>query len=321
SGRLGNQWLYASRRWTLFAWLFLGAGNLLGAQWAYTVLGWGGFWGWDPVENSSLVPWVVLTVLLHGLILQHKKKALLKTNLFMGALSFILVVYGMFLTRSGVLTDFSVHSFGESELNSYLMFFLLFFLLFFLVVFFINIKSIKGEKLAEVFFNRETFMILGMLILFLSAFITFVGMSFPIISSLWGNPANVPIKFYNYMHIPIGLLIVLLAGIAVILKWNSGNLKNPQYLYWGTGVAFFITAVANVAGFIEWRTTLFLFFSIVMMVVNGLLIFKIIKDRPLKAGSYLTHFGIGLMFIGILVSAFFSQSQTLNLPINEEVKS
>ena len=316
-----QDWYKPAWSWVLYVTIALGAGLILGGYWAYATLGWGGFWGWDPVENSSLVPWVILTVLLHGLIVQHKKQALLKTNFFMGGLTFILVLYGMFLTRSGVLTDFSVHSFGESGINTYLLLFLLFFLFFFLIFYFKNFKLIKSEKLSDVFFNRETFIILGMMVLFLSALITFIGMSFPIISALWNNPSNVPIRFYNYMHIPIGLLIVLLAGLSVILKWNTGNLKKSNYLYWGTGIAMAASIGIALAGFLEWRTILYIFISTLMIVINGFLMFNIIKSNLLKSGKYLTHVGIGLMFIGIIIAAFFPKSEKLNLPLNEEVKS
>jgi len=122
-------------KWVMFSSLTLGFGIFLGGYWSYKVLGWGGYWGWDPVENSSLVPWLIVVALLHGLIIQKRKQALIKTNIVLSMVYFVLVLYSTYLTRSGVLANFSVHSFGESHISSFLRLLWIFFLVLGFVVF------------------------------------------------------------------------------------------------------------------------------------------------------------------------------------------
>ena len=123
-----DEWISGVFPYSLFVSLSLGAGIIMGGYWAYTTLGWGGYWAWDPVENSSLIPWLTSLVLLHGLIIQKKHGGLVKTNIFLAWFTFVLVLYGSFLTRSGILADFSVHSFSQTVINNYLVAFVVFFL-------------------------------------------------------------------------------------------------------------------------------------------------------------------------------------------------
>jgi len=188
SGLLKNDyssWIDRSYRWVLFSMTSLGIGIFLGAYWAYTVLGWGGYWGWDPVENSSLIPWLVIVALMHGLLLQKRKKVLVKTNIFLALLSLILVFYSTFLTRSGVLSDFSVHSFGDLGSSGNLIFFIIFFIIISVFLFIKRIRDMISEPLGEKIFTVENIICFGILALCFYSLFILIGTSMPILSGIF----------------------------------------------------------------------------------------------------------------------------------------
>jgi cytochrome c-type biogenesis protein CcmF len=144
-----RNWLGLSYRWVLFSMATLGVGIFLGGYWAYKVLGWGGYWGWDPVENSSLIPWLVVVALMHGMIIQKRRGALVRTNIFLSMLYFILVFYSTFLTRSGVLSNFSVHSFGAEGISGYIIYFILFYVIVSAYLFITRLRKIPATPSAR----------------------------------------------------------------------------------------------------------------------------------------------------------------------------
>ena len=207
--------------WTLFAVVSLGTGIVLGGIWAYKVLGWGGYWGWDPVENGSLIPWLSNAALLHGLLVQRVTGSLRRTNFFLAITSYVLVLYASFLTRSGVLADFSVHSFANLGLSGFLLSF-------------IGVAGIGGfglllwrlrdipkapEPLGS--FSRESFMWLGQLVFMLMCALVAVGMSAPLITRLFGPPANVQTSYYNLVNGPLAIALGLLLGLGPLLRWRK----------------------------------------------------------------------------------------------------
>jgi cytochrome c-type biogenesis protein CcmF len=202
--------------WALFALVSLGAGIALGGVWAYKVLGWGGYWGWDPVENASLVPWLVVAALLHGLLIQRTTGALARTNLLLALLAWGTVLGGTYLTRSGVLQDFSVHSFTDAGLNAPLSAFLLGSLLLGAGLLLARWGSVEARAANWMSLSRESALWLGMItVLVLTGLVAF-GTTVPLLTRLAGAPASVQARFYHLISVPLGIALVLRAKSYVI---------------------------------------------------------------------------------------------------------
>lgn len=316
-----KNWYKPAWPWILYGTAILGIGIILGGYWSYATLGWGGFWGWDPVENASFVPWMIYATLIHGVLLQKSRGALVKTNFFLAGLVFILVLYGSFLTRSGVLTDFSVHSFGESDLNIYLIVFLLFFVSLFLFFFIKYFTKIKGEPLKSDLFTKETFIVFGMLVLILSGILTFIGLSFPLISSLFGKPTNVPLSYYNTLHIPIAILIALLGGLSPLLAWNKPTIQKKKIFFGSVIASIVITGVSITLGLKDIRSIIMFLSAIFFLSVNLSMLVEMARLNLKAAGAYLTHVGIAFMLLGIIIFSFYSKSEKVNLPKGKVVNT
>ena len=205
-----RSWLEEARLWTLTAWSFLGAGIFVGGYWAYKVLGWGGYWGWDPVENSSLVPWLLSAVLLHLIDLARKKSSALTQAHISATFTYALVVYGTFLTRSGILGDFSVHSFAGSNIGAALALFDAIILIGGLSVILWKTKELPQGELYESHGSAAFAVLLGSLLIIFVAAIVWVGMSMPLLSQLFGEAASVDTNFYVKSTAPIAIVIVAL---------------------------------------------------------------------------------------------------------------
>jgi cytochrome c-type biogenesis protein CcmF len=307
-------WVKQARPWVIFTTLTLGAGIIMGGYWSYVTLGWGGYWAWDPVENASFVPWLFTAVLLHGLIIQSRQKGLVKTNLFLAGLAFISVLWGSFLTRSGVLADFSVHSFAESDLNLYLVAFVSLFSGIFLYFFFKSFAKMDSPRFAEGILSRETFILFGMMSLLFTGITVFIGTSSPIYTGLFGKPSNVSIGFYNTISIPIGVFMLLSMGIAPLLVWKVSELRDKKTLAIGAAAAFVVTVIAVIFGLTKPVSIILVLLSVFVVTTNGYVAFKIMKKKPAKTGSYLAHVGIALMIIGIITSSMYSKSEKVTLP-------
>jgi len=313
-----DNWIKAVYPYALFSALMLGAGIILGAYWSYTTLGWGGYWGWDPVENSSLIPWLTSLALMHGIIIQKKQGGLKKTNIFLTLLTFILVLYASFLTRSGVLTDFSVHSFGSSELNFYLIGFMGLFFTVSAVAFLFRIKEAKGEKIQTALFSRESFILFGLLIVLALAILTFVGTSSPIITGIFGTASNVSSEYYNLLIRPVAILMAILIALAPVFRWKRDSLGRLNKLI----IHAVVSLVAGVLFFfLGMKDAIYLGISILAVfaiLVNGQIIYLMLKHKKYNFGGYLTHVGIGLMMIGIITSSVYDQSVKAFLPLGEQ---
>lgn len=205
-----RSWLDEARIWTLTAWSFLGAGIFVGGYWAYKVLGWGGYWGWDPVENSSLVPWLLSAVLLHLIDLARKKSAVLAPAHVAATFTYALVIYGTFLTRSGILGDFSVHSFSSSTVGAAIAFVNAIVLIGGLSVILFKAKQLPQGKMYESHGESAFAILLGSLLIIFVAAIVWVGMSMPLLSQLFGQAAAVDTDFYVKSIAPISAVIVVL---------------------------------------------------------------------------------------------------------------
>ncbi len=217
-----SDWLKKAFPWAAITALTLAAGNILGGYWAYKTLGWGGYWAWDPVENSSFIPWFASLALLHGFIIQKRSGAMHKTNILLTAFVFILVVYGTFLTRSGVLADFSVHSFVDLGINQYLVGFLVFYVLLTLGLFIPRINRIERVSLNYNFYNREFILFAAMTLLFLFSVVVLFWTSLPILSGLFSSePRAADLATYNDFALPFAILFSLLLTVSPFLNYNN----------------------------------------------------------------------------------------------------
>jgi cytochrome c-type biogenesis protein CcmF len=312
-----SSWIKEAKSWILFTVLILGTGIIMGGYWAYTTLGWGGYWGWDPVENASLVPWLFAVVMLHGTMIQAKQKGLVRSNLVFAGLCYISMLWGSFLTRSGALGDFSVHSFAESDLNIYLICYVGLFALLFVGMYLYGTRSVKGAAFAEGILNRESFILFGMMAFLFSGVFTFVGTSAPFFTAIIGKPSGVNIEFYQTIHLPIALLMILAVSVAPLLVWKVNEFRNKPRLVKSLIVSFFITTAAMVFGLSQPISILLFFLSVFAIIINVLVVFQLIRRKPGKMGGYLAHVGFGLMIIGIITSEMYDTSEKMALPKGE----
>ena len=313
-----DNWIKVVYPYTLFSALTLGAGIILGAYWSYTTLGWGGYWGWDPVENASLIPWLLVLVLFHGLIIQRRQGGLKKTNIAMALLSFILVLYGTFLTRSGVLTDFSVHSFGTSDLNLYLVGFILLFLVMGAMAFILRAAEVKGSKVQTALFTRESFIFFGMLVLLILSLLTFLGTSSPIITGIVGTASNVSTSFYNLISIPVAIFMLVFVSLAPVLRWKSESFKGLKSIITHAVVSVVLGAVFWLLGMRDLWPLIISMLAVFAVLVNGQIIYTLLRHKKYNFGAYLTHVGLGLMVIGIVTSSVYDTSLKTTFPLGKE---
>src|SRR3990172_1796831 len=232
TGRLGDQWIRSSRRWTLFAWLFLTLGNLFGQQWAYVELGWGGFWGWDPIENSSFLPWLTGTAFLHSVMIQQKRGMLKVWNIVLITITFALSIFGTLLTRSGILS--SVHSFSESTVGPPFVALIVIVLMVSLALLWWRTPKLLSEHRLDSLLSRESSFLLNNLLLVGIAFAVFWGPVFPILSeAVRGTKIVVGPPFYQQVTGPIFLALVLLMGVCPLIGWRKASPENlaRNFLY------------------------------------------------------------------------------------------
>jgi cytochrome c-type biogenesis protein CcmF len=310
-----ERWFKSGFGWSLFATLSLGTGIIIGGFWAYEVLGWGGFWGWDPVENSSLVPWLMLLALIHGLLVQKTKGALVRLNMLFAILSFLLVIYATFLTRSGVLSDFSVHSFTDLGINNYLVGMMVLSVVVSFGLFIAHFRTIHAPTMSISALNREVALLLGMAVFAASAAFTFVGMSSPIITKLFGKASQVDTSFYNTVNMPIAIGIGILLGITPFLGW-TGEEKPGSFLK-RLSMPFLLTAlsiaIALVGGVHSGLQIALIAASTFGLTSNVIIAFRQYRSGWTNLGGPLAHIGAALLFIGIIGSGAFDESVRLSL--------
>ncbi len=221
----GEKWIRITRRWTMVTWAFLTCGVFLGAHWAYSVLGWGGYWGWDPVENASLMPWLTGTAFLHSVMMQEKRGMLKMWNMWLIFATFWLAILGTFLTRSGIIS--SVHAFAQSSIGGWFKWFLLITLATFTFFFFKNKSHLRSEHKLESLISRESSFLFNNLLLLLACFTVLWGTWFPLISEyVQGNKVTVGPPFYNKVAIPVALLLLLLTAVGPLLAWRKTSLES-----------------------------------------------------------------------------------------------
>src|SRR5438874_8286206 len=215
----GEKWIHITRRWTMVTWGFLTCGVFLGAHWAYSVLGWGGYWGWDPVENASLMPWLVGTAFLHSVMMQEKRGMLKIWNMWLVFASFWLAILGTFLTRSGIIA--SVHAFAQSSIATWFAWFLGISLGVFTFFFVKNRSHLRSEHKLESLISRESSFLFQNLVLLASCFAILWGTLFPVLSEwIQGHKITVGPPFFNRVNVPIAMFLLLLTGVGPLLAWR-----------------------------------------------------------------------------------------------------
>ena len=306
-------WIRPALPWVLLSLTFLGAGILLGGAWAYVSLTFGGFWAWDPVENSSLVPWLTLVATLHFMIVSRRQHFGLLSAFLFSLLSYVLVLYATFLTRSGVLSETSAHSFGDNGLTTQLLVYLLVFIGLLVVFITLNLKKLIDKNKDEML-SREFWMFLGSLIVALAAFQVIFTTSIPVFNKLFGTHVAPPtdnVGFYNRWQLPYALLIAAFIGVSQFLnyfvnKWQLTLKKFAIPAVLGLLATIPFAATGIVSDFIFILFLYFILFGFFASLIN--LIFK--TSSPGNLGGQLTHLGFILFLLGTLIT--FSNSKVIS---------
>ncbi len=311
---LYREWNRAVWPWALFAVVTLGLGIGLGGVWAYKVLGWGGYWGWDPVENASLIPWLVAIALLHGLLIQRTTGALVRTNLLLSMLGWLTVLGGTYLTRSGVLQDFSVHSFSDSGLNGPMMTFMVATLLLSAGLLLSRWRAIAAPDARWTNLSRESALWVGLVTVLLFTGMVAFGTTAPILTSLAGKPAGVRPSFYNSMSLPLGVLIVLVMAIAPALRWSKqAGLTWLTALLPGFVLGAVAMAVALFMGMRDVGHAVLVAVTGVALGINAWMTFRLFRRGWSYGSGYLGHAGIAIMVLGMVMSASLGRTERLLL--------
>ena len=303
---MDGDFLIPMRRWTLIAWAFLGAGIFIGGYWAYKVLGWGGYWGWDPVENSSLVPWLLACVLLHLISVARERCGAFYLVHLAAIFSYAFVLYGTFLTRSGILGDFSVHSFAGSEIGLYIALANAVVLLFGLGILTVRIERLPKGAVYEQHHSRDFFVLLGMLLIVFIVAIVFFGMSMPLISGLLGESAAVDTSYYVRTSLPIPVPLVLLMALGVLLPYGSGRIARPVWIFVisvGGGI------LAGLVGATDILSVLLSTFAVLAVAAA----IEAFRRQQIGLGGMVAHVGAGLAFLAFILSGTGSQTTTVIL--------
>src|SRR6185503_13076578 len=273
----GEKWIHITRRWTMVAWLFLTFGISLGAHWAYAVLGWGGYWGWDPVENASLLPWLSTTAFLHSVMMQEKRGMMKIWNMWLIFVTFMLSILGTLLTRSGVVQ--SVHAFAQSSIGSWFYAFLMIILIVCVVAFVKNRRHLESENKLESLVSRESSFLFNNLVRLAACFAVLCGTLFPILSeAVRGFKITVGAPFFNKVMLPMGLFLIFLTAVGPLLAWRKtslGSLKKNFAIPAALSVLVGIGLIP--AGVKPWNGTAYLY-SWLTFVFSTLVIATIVSE-------------------------------------------
>ncbi|MBW7887694.1 MAG: cytochrome c biogenesis protein CcsA [Bacteroidetes bacterium] len=310
-----SHWISAAFPWVLFSGLALSAGLMIGAYWAYGVLGWGGYWGWDPVENSSLIPWLIAAALIHSMLVQLRTGKLVRTNFIFAILSFVLVIYSTFLTRSGVLGDSSVHSFTDPGAIVYGMLVLFLFGAIALGFGFLFVRRSELKALAGPmqWLTREFALTLGSLVLLASAIIVFFGTSLPMFSTTQVEPS-----FYNRMNFPVAIFMMLLIGYSFYVRWEEEDTTLLKVKIWKPLSTAFAGSLA-IAFFSSFNPMFILynFAAIFVLYANIEIIYLTSRGDIRTMGGKITHIGVAVFLIGVIISGNYDQEKPAVLELNK----
>jgi cytochrome c-type biogenesis protein CcmF len=337
SGRLDNDWILLTRRWSLVAWSFLTAGICMGGYWAYIELGWGGFWAWDPVENASFFPWLSATAFLHSVMVQERKNMLRMWNVWLVVLSYALTVFGTFLTRSGIVQ--SVHAFASTDIGWVFLVYLGIIIGSALVLSFWRRKALAPEHHIESFFSREAAFLLNNLLLLSICFATIWGVMFPVLSeAITGSKQAVSIPYFNAVNVPIFLGLIALMGIGPMIAWRKSTAKQifsafykPALLGLFAGVALMCAGIHGFWPLLSYALCFFVASTIMAEFYQGAKRARAerhggkdvseqesyFRRNARRYASFIVHFGVVVATIGITASMAHKVEKEFALSIGE----
>jgi cytochrome c-type biogenesis protein CcmF len=320
-----TNWIRPATPWIVFGSLMLGTGIIMGGFWAYETLGWGGYWAWDPVENSSLVPWLVSVASIHTILSQRKSGAFVRTNLALGMLCFLMVLYSTFLTRSGVLGDTSVHSFVDPGMWVYWLMIgmiALFAGLGFGLLF-ARMREMPAITVKHDYYSREFALFLGSAsLMFVALFVT-VGTSSPIITGILnGKTTAVDISYYSTTILPLGIIIGILAGVGQLLWWTrSSKMDVLKSMIMPAILAAITTTILVIVSVRDLKLAVFIFGAAFALFANIQVGARIVRGNPKYAGGAIAHIGLAVMFFGFVSSSEYDAKQTVSLAQGEPVEA
>jgi cytochrome c-type biogenesis protein CcmF len=338
----GEKWIHITRRWTMVTWGFLTCGVFLGMHWAYSVLGWGGYWGWDPVENASLMPWLTGTAFLHSVMMQEKRGMLKTWNVWLIFSTFMLSIFGTLLTRSGLVS--SVHAFAQSSIGDWFTAFLGIVFVTCLFFYIRNKSHLRSEHKLESIISRESSFLFNNLLLLLACFTVLWGTLYPKISEwVQHHPVTVGASYFNRVNIPVALLLLLLTAVGPLLAWRRTSLDSlRRNFFWpfmgaiavGIFLMFTPQSWGSVFGLKPWKDISYLYSLMTVMLCTlvaltvssefirgGRVISKhtgqnlfasilhLIHRNTRRYGGYIVHFGVIVVVIGFVGSAFNQEKE------------
>jgi cytochrome c-type biogenesis protein CcmF len=336
SGRLDSQWIRSVRRWTIVAWLFNTIGVILGGQWAYVELGWGGYWAWDPVENASLMPWLTATAFMHSIMIQEKKGMLKVWNMSLVILTYALSIFGTFLTRSGIIS--SVHAFAESDIGGYFLTYLGVIIVVATALVIKRLPQLQSDHRLESTLSRESSFLFNNLFLVGMMFAVLWGTMFPVLSeAIRGVKISVAAPFFNQVNVPLGLGLLFLAGVCPLIAWRKASVRNltrnfSYPLIWSLIVtaALYASGVRHVIALISLSICGFVLGTIVFEFYRGArarqssrggsawsALMSLVQRNRRRYGGYIVHLGVVLAFVGITGSSAYQIEKDIVLKPGE----
>src|SRR6266568_2118260 len=329
----GEKWIKITRAWTMVTWLFLTAGIFLGMHWAYAVLGLGGYWGWDPVENASFMPWLTGTAFLHSVMMQEKKGMMKSWNVWLIFSTFLLTLLGTLLTRAGLVS--SVHAFAQSSIGTWFVIFMGLVLAVCIFTYILQRNHLKSDHHLESLVSRESSFLFNNLVLLVACFVILWGTLFPILSEyVVGNKVTVGAPFYNRVAIPIGLFLLFLTGVGPLLPWRSTSLRAVRRNFIAPSIALWATVIVCLAvGVKPWKDGAFdsgnfyalvafalcasVFTAITSEFLRGAGVisrqtgrnlftstYLLVRRNTRRYGGYIIHIAVVIVIIGLAGSAF-----------------
>ena len=343
----GEKWIKVTRVWTMVTWLFLTCGIFLGMHWAYAVLGWGGYWGWDPVENASFMPWLTGTAFLHSVMMQEKKGMMKSWNVWLIFSTFLLTLLGTLLTRAGLVS--SVHAFAQSSIGTWFVVFMGLVLLVCIFTYVLQRSHLKSEHHLESLVSRESSFLFNNLVLLTACFVILWGTLFPILSEyVVGNKVTMGAPWYNAVAIPIGIFLLFLTGVGPLLPWRATSFKSIRRNFVLPVIAFWATVIVCLAaGVRPWQDGALNqgnFYALVAFSVGAAVMTAILSEflrgagviskqtgRNLFAatwlltrrntrryGGYIIHIGVVIVVVG-LAGAAFNRSEERELAVHDKL--
>ena len=338
TGQLGNTWIKMIRTWTLVPWIFLGLGILLGSQWAYVELGWGGYWAWDPVENASFLPWLTGTAFIHSIMIQERRGMLKVWNMVLIWLTWELTLIGTFITRSGVIQ--SVHSFALSPVGPMFAAFIALTMLGFVGLLAWRWPLLRSENQLDAVLSRETAFLTQNVVFLVVMFATLLGTVFPIVSEwVTGDKISLNAPYFNRVAGPLMLALLILMGAAPLLAWRRSATETLRRNFLIPLVAalisipvLFVIGNRNMGGFVGVAALAFVFTGIVQEYVRGVAtrrqatgealpvaLVNLVRRNGRRYGGYVVHIGVLLIALGIIGNTFYQQEGQANLNQGQSV--